>query len=92
MLRVVWFQLLSGPEGSEAVVELEGRDGKIKTAKLRRSLRFYQRPAASGTPYRVLPGSIGYVGLSEIAVAQVDEMFENFRVASDDRGDPGRGG
>jgi C-terminal processing protease CtpA/Prc len=78
MLRIA-NQLLNGPNDLEVSVDVEGRGGAIKTVKLLRSFRFYQSPTTAGPPYRLLPGNIGYADLTELALPQVDEMFEKLR-------------
>jgi C-terminal processing protease CtpA/Prc len=78
MLRIAHL-LLNGPDGSEVAAEVEGRDGTIKTVKLQRSSRFYQIRPTVAEAYRLLPGNIGYVDLTEISVPQVDEMFEKLK-------------
>jgi C-terminal processing protease CtpA/Prc len=65
---------LRGAPGSEAVLEVKGADGALRTARVARTTAPYKPPDTP--PYEVLEGNIGYVDLTRLMPSQVDAMFE----------------
>ncbi|HSS47536.1 MAG TPA: S41 family peptidase, partial [Thermoanaerobaculia bacterium] len=66
---------LFGPKDSTAVLTLRGREG-TKQVKLPRGPWDRAKP---GEVVRLLPGNLGYVDLTRLAVAEVDDMFEKLK-------------
>jgi C-terminal processing protease CtpA/Prc len=71
--RVAAFALL-GPKDSSATFTLRGANQQVQTVRIPR--RPMAAPPASGEPYRIVDGNIGYVDLMRLTVPQVDAMFE----------------
>jgi C-terminal processing protease CtpA/Prc len=76
MRRKIADRLLSGVQGSAAAVTVRGRDGRLKTVKLRRGP---WTPKAAGETVRLLPGNLGYVDLNRLAIQEIDGMFERLK-------------
>lgn len=74
--RKVADRLLSGPQGSQAALAVRGRDGRVKTIRLRRGP---WTPKPAGETVRVLSDNLGYVDLGRLTVAEVDGMFERLK-------------
>ncbi|PYQ55489.1 MAG: hypothetical protein DMF53_28060 [Acidobacteria bacterium] len=77
--RKVADRLLSGVQGSQAALTVRGRDGRVKTVRLRRGP---WTPKPAGETVRVLPGDLGdlgYVDLGRLTVDEVDAMFERLK-------------
>lgn len=72
--------LTRGPEGSTAVLVVQGGDGQRREVRVP---RVPYSPAVfgaerSGPVLRLLPGNVGYADLARLTVPQVDSMFELF--------------
>jgi C-terminal processing protease CtpA/Prc len=65
---------LRGEPGSEAVLEVQGADGAVRTVRLLRKQRPPEQPVTEA--YRVLNDNVGYVDLTALTPPQVDAMFE----------------
>ncbi|HEV7785091.1 MAG TPA: S41 family peptidase, partial [Thermoanaerobaculia bacterium] len=74
--RKIADRLLSGPQGSAVAVAVKGRDGRLKTVKLRRGP---WTPKPAGETVRLLPGNLGYVDLNRLTVQEIDGMFERLK-------------
>jgi len=72
--------LLNGKEGSVAALTIKNAAGQIRDVSLPRSRRFQSElDRVEGEPIRLIDDRIGYVDLTKLQAAQVDEMFEKFR-------------
>jgi C-terminal processing protease CtpA/Prc len=76
MRRKIADRLLAGPQGSQAALTVRGRDGRLKTVRLRRGP---WTPKAAGDTVRLLPDNLGYVDLGRLTLAEVDAMFERLK-------------
>jgi C-terminal processing protease CtpA/Prc len=76
MRRKIADRLLGGPQGSAAAVTVKGRDGRLKTVKLRRGP---WTPKPAGETVRLLPDSLGYVDLNRLTIQEIDGMFEKLK-------------
>lgn len=66
-------QLLSGPEGRPAKVEVEGLDGVRRMAELPRARALWAAPPhRSGPVATLLDGAVGYLDLDRLELADVD--------------------
>ncbi|MBW8876051.1 MAG: hypothetical protein JF614_13875 [Acidobacteria bacterium] len=77
--RKIADRLLSGPQGSQMALAVRGRDGRVKTVRLRRGP---WTPKPIGETVRILagnPGDIGYVDLGRLTLGEVDAMFERLK-------------
>jgi C-terminal processing protease CtpA/Prc len=74
--RKIADRLLSGPQGSAVAVTVRGRDGRLKTVKLRRGP---WTPKPAGETVRLLPGNLGYVDLNRLTIPEIDGMFERLK-------------
>lgn len=72
--------LLRGPAASVAVLRVRGRDGRVREARLPRSIGRQLWPSWRTEPVlRLLPGNVGYADLERLTTAMVDSMFEMFK-------------
>ncbi|HSS47537.1 MAG TPA: S41 family peptidase [Thermoanaerobaculia bacterium] len=76
MRRKLADHLLSGPQGSAVAVTVRGRDGRLKTVKLRRGP---WTPKPAGETVRLLPDNLGYVDLNRLTFQEIDGMFERLK-------------
>jgi C-terminal processing protease CtpA/Prc len=65
---------MRGAAGSDAVLEVKGADGAVRTVRVARSTTPPKPP--EGPVYKVLDGNIGYVDLTRLMPGQVDAMFD----------------
>lgn len=72
--------LLSGNDGTTAVVTVRDRNDRLKELKVPRKAAYTQKwTERQGEPYKLLSPSIGYADLDRLEVAMVDDMFEKFK-------------
>lgn len=76
MRRKIADRLLSGLQGSAVAVTVKGRDGRLKTVKLRLGP---WTPKPAGETVRLLPGNLGYVDLNRLTIEEIDGMFERLK-------------
>jgi C-terminal processing protease CtpA/Prc len=76
MRRKIADRLLGGPQGSAVAVTVKGRDGRLKTVKLRRGP---WTPKPAGETVRLLPDNLGYVDLNRLTIQEIDGMFERLK-------------
>jgi C-terminal processing protease CtpA/Prc len=73
-------RLLHGAEGSEAVLTVRRSSGAVEAVRIARK---GPAPLASSTPvfpvFTVSPEGVGYIDLTRLTIAQVDEAFEAIR-------------
>lgn len=73
--------LTRGPDGSTAVLSLQGVDGTLREVKLTRDPKALPvRPSKEGETVRILPGNIGYMDLTRLTVAEVPSAFEKVKL------------
>jgi len=79
--RNVCWTLLNGPDGSIADLVVVGVDGRSRTVRLPRSMRFWDdlEDMRKDPILRILPGNIGYADLDRLSKTMVDSMFRLFR-------------
>jgi C-terminal processing protease CtpA/Prc len=71
--------LLAGADGKPVELLLQGRDGRMKEARLPRSrdfLPFLRPPPEDASPWRKLEDGVGYVDLRLLRAERVDAMLE----------------
>jgi C-terminal processing protease CtpA/Prc len=73
--------LTRGPDGSTAVLSLQGVDGTMREVKLTRDPKALPiRAPKEGETVRILPGNIGYMDLTRLTVAEVPAAFEKVKL------------
>jgi C-terminal processing protease CtpA/Prc len=73
--------LTRGPDGSTAVLSLQGVDGTLREVKLARDPKALPiRPPKEGETVRILPGNVGYMDLTRLTVAEVPAAFEKVKL------------
>jgi C-terminal processing protease CtpA/Prc len=73
--------LTRGPDGSTAVLSLQGVDGTLREVKLTRDPKALPiRASKEGETVRILPGNIGYMDLTRLTVAEVPAAFEKVKL------------
>jgi C-terminal processing protease CtpA/Prc len=70
--------LLRGPEGP-VTVTVQGLDGKTREAHLQRALKTRFTPPPQGDVVRILPGNLGYIDLTRLTIAEVEDAFERVK-------------
>jgi hypothetical protein len=73
--------LLTGPDGSTALLELRGASSRSHVVRLQRRKAFQPSCYAcrTGPVLRMLPGNVGYADLDRLPAAMVDSMFKRFQ-------------
>lgn len=69
---------LSGPEGSQATVEVSDASGPRKAVRFTRSIKSLQKPL-TGDSSRLLPDNVGYVDLTRLQPSEVPALFEKMK-------------
>jgi len=84
--RDVMAKFLNGPKGSVATLVVQNSQGRIREARLARSVAEKSRASIRDIKYerggeilRLLPVNIGYADLDRLTLSTVDEMFERFK-------------
>ncbi len=78
---VVVQKLLNGPVDSVASLQVSDADNRSRSVQLKRGLPQIQSAPTSASPYRLLPGNVGYADLTHLRADEVDGMFEKLKDA-----------
>lgn len=72
-------RLFFGPSGSTAKLKVQKLDNSVREVSLVRDPKKTLPPEEKGDVVRILPGNLGYVDLTRLAVFEVDGMFDKLK-------------